>query len=146
MLNGRPLTAVSDDPDDLEALTPAHFLVGRPNPTTPMDTFCEKDLTSRKRWRQCQIMTDHIWRRWRREYLPTLTERNKWLVDCKQMNVGNLVLIAEDNESRGRWHLGKVAKLLPGSDGRVRSVEVRTAVGTMVRPVAKLCLLEENHE
>ena len=28
-LNARPLTAVSDDPEDLTALTPIHFLLGR---------------------------------------------------------------------------------------------------------------------
>ena len=30
-LNARPLTAVSDDPEDLTALTPNHFLLGREN-------------------------------------------------------------------------------------------------------------------
>ena len=30
-LNARPLTAVSDDPDDLTGLTPNHFLAGQEN-------------------------------------------------------------------------------------------------------------------
>ena len=29
MFNARPLTTVSDDPDDLEALTPNHFFIGK---------------------------------------------------------------------------------------------------------------------
>ena len=34
-LNARPLTAVSEDPADLEALTPNHFLLGRSNVAVP---------------------------------------------------------------------------------------------------------------
>ena len=34
-LIARPLTSVSDDPDDLEALTPNHFLMGRANLAKP---------------------------------------------------------------------------------------------------------------
>ena len=54
LLNSRPLTHVSVDPQDLEAITTNHFLIGRNSPIVPPDVFDERDLNYRKRWRQAQ--------------------------------------------------------------------------------------------
>ena len=141
LLNSRPLTRVSIDPQDLEAITPNHFLIGRNSPNVPPDVFDERDLNSRKRWRQAQTL---FWRRWLREYMPTLTERRKWRTRSQtDAQIGDLVLVVEDNLPRGRWNLGRVVKTSPGDDGLIRTVEVQTTQGTFKRPVAKLCLLEE---
>ena len=67
LLNSRLLTHVSVDPQDLEAITPNHFVIGRNSPNVPPDVFDERDLNSRKRWRQAQTLTDHFWRRWLHE-------------------------------------------------------------------------------
>ena len=142
LLNSRPLTHVSADPNDLQALTPNHFLIGRASPNLPPGIFDDSDLSRRRRWRHAQRVVDHFWKRWRREYLPELTVRRKWLHETRNLKAGDLVLIAEDNEPRGHWPLARVVRPFSGADGRVRSAEVKTAGGTYVRPVARLCLLE----
>ena len=43
MLNDRPITPVSSDPLDLDALTPSHILLRRQNSSLPPDTFDESD-------------------------------------------------------------------------------------------------------
>ena len=48
LLNSRPLTHVSVDPQDLEAIISNHFLLGRNSPNVPPDVFDERDLCSRK--------------------------------------------------------------------------------------------------
>ena len=45
---------------------------------------------------------------------------------------------------RSHWPLGRILKTFPGSDGRVRMAEVKTPNGTLMRPAAKLCMLEES--
>ena len=100
LLNSRPLTHVSIDPQDPEAITPNHFLIGKNSSNVPPDVFDERDLNSRKRWRQAQTL---FWRRWLREYMPTLTERRKWRTRSQtDAQIGDLVLVVEDNLPRGR--------------------------------------------
>ncbi|XP_073237647.1 uncharacterized protein [Porites lutea] len=77
IINGRPLTKVSDDPNDLEPLTPNHLLLLRQNESLPPGLF-EKNTYSRRRWRQVQYLANVFWGRWKREYLPLLQERQKW--------------------------------------------------------------------
>lgn len=144
LLNSRPLTHVSSDHQDEEALTPNHFLTGRANANLPVGVVSDRDLCSRKRWRHAQVMTNHFWKRWLREYVPSLTERRKWRRDAPNLAEGDVVLVVDENSPRGRWPLGRVVRALPGDDGNVRAAEVRTKSGTYVRPVAKLCLLEEH--
>ena len=51
IVNNRPITPVSDDPDDYSALTPNHFLLQRATQLPP-GVFVSEDLFSRKRWRK----------------------------------------------------------------------------------------------
>ena len=143
LLNSRPLTPVSDDPEDLEALTPNHFLIGRASPNLPPGVFSDSSVTSRKRWRHAQRLVHHFWTRWRREYLPTLTVRHKWMTDGRNIQTGDLVLVAEDNVPRGLWTMGRVIRTIPGADGRVRAAEIRTASGRKTRPAVRLCVLDQ---
>ena len=76
-LNARPLTAVSDDPEDLTALTPNHFLLGRENASAPFMPSSERYHVLRKSFKTAQAYADMIWKRWTREYLPQWNQRSK---------------------------------------------------------------------
>ena len=51
---------------------------------------------------------------------------------------GDLVWIVEPTRTRGYYPLARVVKLNFGSDAVVRSAEVKTMSGNLVRPVVKL--------
>ena len=108
----------------------------------------DREVNSRKKYRQAQALANMFWRRWLKEYIPLLTTRNKWTEEVRNLQVGDLVLVVEPNVSRGMWPTGRVLRTIPGHDGRVRSAELKTKSGTYVRPVARLCLIEEsdNHQ
>ena len=48
------------------------------------------------------------------------------------------MLIREENIPRLKWPLGVVTELFPGKDGTVRSVLLRTARGSLTRPIQLL--------
>ena len=141
IVNNRPSTAVLDDPDECSALTPNHFLLQRAIQLPPC-VFVNEDLFSRKRWRKVQFLADHYWKRWIREYVPTLQRRSKWVKSRRNAQIGYLVLLAEDKVVRNRWPMGRVVEVFTGEDGGVRSARVKTGGGVFHRPISKICLLE----
>ncbi len=142
VVNSRPLSAVSDDPRDFNPLVPNHLLQLRSNQVMPMGTFNARDMYSRRRWRQCQYLTDLFWLRSRKKYLPTIQLRNKWLDSKRNLCMGDVVLIVDDQQPRSYWSLGRVLETFQSSDGHIRTVKVATRESTFVRPVHKLCLVE----
>lgn len=143
ILNSRPLCPSSEDPNDCEPITPSHFLQQRQGLAVPPGLFQDTEIHSRKQWRRGQVLANHFWARWIREYLPLLQERKKWMTKKPNLRINDLVLLVDTTQPRGHWHLGRVTKVFFGADGLVRTAEVKTKTSTLVRPISKLCLLEE---
>ena len=142
IVNGRPITKSSDDPSDSEALTPSHLLLLRAGPKLPPGVFRKEDGYSR-RWRQVQYLADVFWRRWIREYLPQLQERQKWVYPSRNFAVDDIVLVVDDRVPRSSWPLGRITSVRKNStDEHVRSVTVKTRTSQYDRPVDKIVLLE----
>ena len=144
IINSRPLTHLSEDVNDLGALTPNHILLGRHRNWASITNIEDCDINSRKKYKQVQAIANVFWKRWRMEYLPTLTKRPKWRRKKPSYKIGELVLLQDDDVKRGKWPLARITKVMPGSDDVVRTVEIRTKTGIYKRPVAKLLKLEDN--
>ncbi|XP_068738205.1 uncharacterized protein, partial [Montipora capricornis] len=143
IVNGRPITKVSDDVKDLNALTPNHLLLLRAGATIPPGVFSKDDNYSCRRWRQVQYLSNVFWRRWTREYLPSLQQRQRWTKLQSNLAVNDIVLLLDENLPRSVWPLGRVLEVYPNrKDGLVRSAKVKTRTSELVRPIDKIVLLE----
>ncbi|KAL2086450.1 hypothetical protein ACEWY4_017509 [Coilia grayii] len=143
ILNSRPLTTMSDDPNDLNPLTPNHLLNLKVQPVLPPGLFTKEDSYTRRRWKQVQYIADLFWNRWTQEYLPLLQMRHKWTHVKRNFQEGDIVLVADSTAPRGSWMLARVIKALPDSQGMVRSVRLQTKTSQLERPISKICLLVE---
>jgi hypothetical protein len=83
-----------------------------------------------------------FWRRWLKLYLPELTRRNKWHKPARTVQIGDVVVIFDDNHPRSYWKKGLVTEIHEGVDGIVRTVTLKTANGILKRPVAKIAVLD----
>ncbi|GFT74835.1 DUF5641 domain-containing protein [Trichonephila clavipes] len=54
-----------------------------------------------------------------------------------------MVLIGNDNKKRLSWPIAKIIELIPGRDGEIRTVRLKTQHGTVIRPVQRIFPLEE---
>lgn len=106
--------------------------------------FDKQDLYARRRWKQSQYISDLFWKRWTKEYLPNLQERQKWNELKRNLKTGDVVLIADSLAPRNSWMIGRIINVFPDKHGVVRSVEIKTKTNIIKRPVTKLCMLVEN--
>ena len=99
------LTEVEATLYDLQPLAPNHLLLQRTVRTLPPGTFVKEDMLLTKKWRQTQILADHFWRRWVKEYVPALQDRQKWHRPRRNAQVGDLVLVVDQDLLResGFW-------------------------------------------
>ncbi|CAH2091731.1 unnamed protein product [Euphydryas editha] len=140
-VNSRPLTHVSVDIEDPEALTPNHILLGGSARVPLPGKFEDRDLIGRPYWRATQRLADQFWARWVREYLPELQHRREPRGSGPAIAVGDVVLIVDGNLPRNTWPRGVVIATYPGQDGTVRVVDVRTSGGILRRPTKRLVQL-----
>ena len=143
ILNNRPITQSSMDPNDLEALTPNHLLLLKTKLTLPPGLFEKEDLFARRRWRQIQYLANLFWKRWIGEYLPLLQERQKWMVKTRNLQLGDIVLVVDENAPRSSWIMGKIIHTIQDKKGFTRQVKIKTMSTCLTRPITKICRLLE---
>ncbi|XP_066260433.1 uncharacterized protein [Euwallacea similis] len=97
IINSRPLSPLSFDPEDLTPLTPGHLLIGR-----QLSSWLSADLRSLPTnrlslYQHLQQLRQHIWSRWSKEYVVELQQRIKWRQNYDNLTEGSLVLVKDDN-------------------------------------------------
>ena len=124
--NERPIGARAQVQEEtVDVVTPNSLLLGRARPRGDTMGF-EFPTYPFSRLRAVQVEVDKFWRRWSQLAGPHLFVRQKWHTPARNVSVGDLVWVADQNALRGQFKLGRVEEVYPDEKGVVRDVKVRT--------------------
>ncbi|XP_066585463.1 uncharacterized protein [Prorops nasuta] len=140
-LNSRPLSRLRDDIESLECLTPGHFLVGRALLAPPEMSVLDLKESTLNRWQKITRITELFWQKWSGEYLQSLQSRPKWQIRNNDFREGDIVIIKTPNAPPCKWNLGRITRLIIGSDSVARVAVVQTANKQIQRSLTQLCRL-----
>lgn len=151
VINSRPLTYTYTSAEEPSPICPAHFLIGTsllsiPGPGNEDDSYINQVTreTTISKLRYRQKLLDHLWNRWRREYILELRSfHHHPSASNRSLQVGDVVLVEATGTPRSLWLLGRVTEVFPGRDGLTRACSLKTQDGKIIkRPVQTLHFLE----
>ena len=127
-LNSRPLTYEYSEAG-YEVLTPSHLIYGRRIQSLPDEIAEDPEENESSCYEIFRYLTEklaHFWKRWRNEYLVNLREfhRAKSGRVVKQVQVGDVVTVFEENKKRGEWKIAVVENLI--TEKKIGSLEAQT--------------------
>ena len=151
LVNERPLNISQtrgNDDLDFDYLCPNQLLLGRASGRVKEGLYLIKtNLTSRVKY--IKEVTDKFWKDWMKLVSPSLVLRPKWHVVVRNLKIGDVVMIADQNAVKGEYKLGLVSDVYNDDRGRVRHVQVSYKLSNAVnskhvsfkRDVRKLVLI-----
>lgn len=108
-------------------LCPNDLLLGRTSIECPKGAY-DVSGDHKRRLKFIQKVEDTFWKKWQRDFFPTMLVRQKWHTQKRNVRVGDVVLVQDSNAIKGTWKLAQVIKADPGRDGVVRDVDLRYKV------------------
>ena len=154
IINSRPLTVEHiNNPRSVLPISPNNLLTGKSKVVLPPPgIFQKEDIYCRKRWRRIQHLANEFWSKWRKSYLVNLQKRTKWTKHCRNFQIGDVVLLDDDSQTRNKWPMALVTNTIVDKNGDVRSVQVKCSSSNesqdkfLNRPINKLILLVEGDD
>ncbi|XP_033221099.1 uncharacterized protein LOC117175502 [Belonocnema kinseyi] len=141
VINSRPITYLPDSHDEIVPLTPSMFLQ-EVKEIGVIDLDKLERIEMNKRFKYRHKIKQDLRQRFRNEYLGTLTHQKRKGQICKELKVGDVVLVGNDNAKRIDWPLAKVKELHIGKDGHIRVARLITTTGELTRPIQRFYSLE----
>ncbi len=128
VVNSRPIATFHDgNLEEAIVITPNHFL--RPNQFSDLPLRIEDASKEKlvKHFLHTDMILDKFWRAYQTTLLEQSHKFSKWFKpQDKQLEAGQLVLVADPEQDRLAWRLGKITSCQPDRDGYVRRVGLRT--------------------
>ena len=123
LANERPIGIKPDGNSEHSYLCPNDLLLGRASQRAPHGTWDQSNNIA-KRFNFVQQIVDLYWKKWTLCYFPNLILQHKWHHEKRNVQVGDIIMIADKHLKRGEWKLGKISRAELGIDRKVRRVTI----------------------
>lgn len=125
LVNERPIDArIQSREDCVRYVSPNCLLLGRASPKSDPATFNYENYTY-KRLHTIQVEVNKFWKKWSQLAGPNLFIRSKWHTKKRNVAVGDVVWVADQNALRSQYKLGRVVQVNQDKKGVVRDANVR---------------------
>ena len=151
ILNSQPLTVeLLNDGNTIAPISPSNLLCMKSKVIMPPPGEFERpDIYSRKRWRRVQHVAEEFWTRWRKEFLVTLQQQQKWSTSKRNFLVDDIVLLKDNFHHRNHWPMARIVETFADENGDIRSVKLKLGNNGectyFERPISKIVLLLESN-
>ena len=108
-----------------EVTTPKQLLMGWSGSSLPDDSAIVDQLPMISQFRAISHVSTSFWNRWCTLVSPCLVSRHTWHKASRNIQVGDLVMIADSGKIKGKYKLGIVVATTVSNDGLVRSGTVQ---------------------
>ncbi|XP_058448943.1 uncharacterized protein LOC131428901 [Malaya genurostris] len=140
-MNSRPLVPLSEDPNDVACITPAHFLIGSTLHAVPELDLGNIPISRLDHFQKLQRIHQQFWQQWQTEYLQELQKDNSVSNPNFEIQPGRHVVVMDEFLTPTKWPLARIVSVHPGVDKLTRVVDFKTVRGIIRRPITKICLL-----
>ena len=130
-------------------LCPNDLLLGRTNNKVPTSKMSKERIDITGRLKFMDQIVDSFWRKWQRDYFPTLIIRQKWHVDKRNVRVGDIVVLQDKDAIKGEWKLAQVKAIKSSRYDKVRDVIVRYKIqrpGHAYQGQSDICVSRSVHK
>ena len=118
----------------------------------PPDEFGHADIYCCKQWRRVQHITEGFWNRWRKEFLVTLQQCQKWSKNKRNFQIGDIVLLKDNSHHRNHWPMARIVEISSDKHDDIRNVTLKfgsysNCGSTLLeQPISKIALIMESND
>ena len=154
VFNSPPLTTeLLSDGNSLNPICPSNILTMKSKVVMPPPgEFGRADIYCRKQWRRVQHITEEFWNRWRKEFLVTLQQCQKWSKNKRNFQIGDIVLLKDNSHHRNHWPMARIVEISSDKHDDIRNVTLKfgsysNCGSTLLeQPISKIALIMESND
>ena len=123
LINERPIGLLPDIDSNINVLTPNCMLLGRATASNP-NVWAPEFLSLKDKCGVVGNIVEQFWKYWVQLFAPSLVYQKKWHNKNRELKKGDVVLVLDSDQFKGKYKLALVTETHISKDGKIRTATV----------------------